>query len=415
MPARVAIAFVLFALLFGIGQFHRVSLTVIAGDLQADLGLGGNLLGLFGATFFLAGAVAQLPTGILLDRLGPRRTVPLILLVGIAGALVLATASDASQAIVGRALAGFGAAASVMGAYVVFARWLPPERFATMASLMIAFGSVGGLAATTPLALLLEHVTWRTVFVGLAVLTASLASCVWLFVRDAPPEQRVAMAPASMRDSLRGLIEVFRVPGFWPLAAAGFVQFGPVTALYGLWAGPYLQDVHGLDLVERGHVLMVMAIASPLALSLVGPLDRVFNTRKWLIVAIMLGEAGVMTGLGAVGARGWLVGAGGLVLANCLATHYVVVAAHLRAVMPDYLIGRANTVVNMIAALGVAFAQMSTGAIIDALPGADGAIGSPEAYRWIFWFLAGLLVAATLGYLPVRDAPPRPIVATDEA
>ncbi|MEQ9640958.1 MAG: MFS transporter [Alphaproteobacteria bacterium] len=414
MPARVAIAFFLFALLFGIGQFHRVSLAVIAGDLQTDLGLGGNLLGIFGATFFLAGAAAQIPTGILLDRLGPRRTVPLILLVGIAGALVLAAASDASQAIVGRALAGFGAAASVMGAYVVFARWLPPERFATVASLMIAFGSIGGLVATTPLALLLEHVTWRTVFVGLAVLTAGLATCVLLLVRDTPPGLPVAKAPASLRDSLRGLIEVFRVPAFWPIAAAGFVQFGPVTALYGLWAGPYLHDVHGLSLVERGHVLMAMAIASPLALTFVGPLDRVFNTRKWLIVAVMLGEAVVMVGLGGFGERGWLVAACGLVLANCLATHYVVLAAHVRAVMPDYLIGRANTVVNMIAALGVAFAQMATGAIIDILPGAGGAIGSVEAYRWIFWFLAALLVCATVGYLPVRDAPPRPISSRDE-
>ena len=63
-----------------------------------------------------------------------------------------------------------------MGAYVVYARWLPPERFASIAANMIAVGSIGGIVATTPLALLLEQVTWRTMFVGLAGVTALLAA-----------------------------------------------------------------------------------------------------------------------------------------------------------------------------------------------------------------------------------------------
>jgi MFS family permease len=414
LPFRVAVAFVLFALLFGIGQFHRVSLSIVAPLLQTDLGLGGNLLGIFGATFFLAGAAAQLPIGVLLDRLGPRRTVPMVLVIAVAGALVLATADDAAEAIVGRALAGAGVAASVMGAYVVYARWLPPERFATIAANMIAVGSIGGIAATTPLALLLEHVTWRTMFVGLAGVTAALGLLVLIFVRDAPPGRQVSRAPGSLRESVRGLLDVVRTPAFWPLAAAGFVQFGPVTALYGLWAGPYLADVHHLGPVDRGHILMAMAIASPIALSLTGPLDRVFNTRKWLIIAIMLAMAAVLVATGVFVDTSVTVAAIGLVAAICLATHYVVLAAHLRAVMPDYLIGRAGTLLNMIAALGVAFAQIATGWVIDAFPGSDGAIGSVEAYRLVFFLLAGLLVLAVLGYIWVRDARPRPILSGDD-
>src|SRR5690606_20110532 len=120
-----AFAFVLFALLFGVGQFHRFSTTVVAPLLQADLGLSGDLLGLFAACLFLGGAAGQIPIGILLDRYGPRLAVPIVCLAAIVGPVVFATAEGAGQAIAGRALSGLGIAASVMGAYIVFARWLP--------------------------------------------------------------------------------------------------------------------------------------------------------------------------------------------------------------------------------------------------------------------------------------------------
>ena len=39
------------------------------------------------------------------------------------------------------------------------------------------------------------------------------------------------------------------------------VAYATMATLLGLWAGPYLHDVHGLDAVGRGHVILAMSCA----------------------------------------------------------------------------------------------------------------------------------------------------------
>ena len=63
---------VLCSLLFILSQFYRVSNAIIAPQLQKDLSMSSEALGVLGATFFYAFAIAQIPLGLLLDRIGAR-------------------------------------------------------------------------------------------------------------------------------------------------------------------------------------------------------------------------------------------------------------------------------------------------------------------------------------------------------
>ncbi|MEJ2166660.1 MAG: MFS transporter, partial [Desulfobacterales bacterium] len=55
--------------------FHRLCPAVIALDIQASFGLSGTLLGVLGSAYFYAYAAMQLPTGLMADSWGPRKTV----------------------------------------------------------------------------------------------------------------------------------------------------------------------------------------------------------------------------------------------------------------------------------------------------------------------------------------------------
>ena len=58
-----------------LSQFFRTALGVVAPEIASDLGLEPARLGVLSAAWFLAFAAAQIPVGVALDRLGPRRTV----------------------------------------------------------------------------------------------------------------------------------------------------------------------------------------------------------------------------------------------------------------------------------------------------------------------------------------------------
>ena len=80
------------------------------------------------------------------------------------------------------------------------------------------------------------------------------------------------------------LAAVLRLSFFPRLAPVAFIMFSPAMILVGLWAGPFLRDLYGLDSAARGGVLFAMMGSVTAGLLAYGPLDRIFNTRKWVVV-----------------------------------------------------------------------------------------------------------------------------------
>ena len=64
----------LLALAYVLSQFFRAFLAVLTAPLQADLGVGPDVLATASGLWFLSFAAMQIPVGWALDTLGPRRT-----------------------------------------------------------------------------------------------------------------------------------------------------------------------------------------------------------------------------------------------------------------------------------------------------------------------------------------------------
>src|SRR5438045_530035 len=95
-PAAIRLILLLVAVT-AVSQFYRASAGVIAPELMADLRIGPETLGLASSAFFLALGVAQIPVGILFDRVGPRLTVAGLTLLAVLGALLHAVAESGTM------------------------------------------------------------------------------------------------------------------------------------------------------------------------------------------------------------------------------------------------------------------------------------------------------------------------------
>src|SRR4029077_12816710 len=121
------------------------------------------------------------------DHFGPRRTVAGMLVLATIGVTIFTLAPTWPILLTGRVLMGAGFGAMLIGSMVVISRWFPPDRFSTLAAMVLSIGLLGNLAATTPLAWGTEQIGWRGVFGLMVGFTALAAITVWLVVRDAPP------------------------------------------------------------------------------------------------------------------------------------------------------------------------------------------------------------------------------------
>lgn len=382
-----------------LSQFYRVSNSVIAPDLVRDLDLSARQLGWAGSAFFFALFAVQIPVGMWFDRFGARRTVAALSLLAMLGSLWIARASDATDLIAGRTIVGVGCAASFMSVVFLCSRWFEQARLATVLSWVFAASNIGTLAAATPLAWIAATVGWRTGFLGLAAITLLVAIGFLVFVRDRPPEYRGAeAAKESPGQILRGLWEVWRTPGLGPVLSMHFFAYATMLTVLGVWGGPYLYDVHKLDGVARGNVLLAMGVAQILGILAYGPMDRVLRSRK----RVVFGGAAISMVLLAIMAALpnpplWL--AVTLLIAFCFFCAYgTVIVAQGRALFPDRLAGRGVTTVNMAQCLGLAVLPALAGYIVEAFGAGD------TAYRWVFGMLAAGLVLGSIAYVRARDS-----------
>jgi predicted MFS family arabinose efflux permease len=382
-----------------LSQFYRVSNSVIAPDLTRDLGLTARQLGWAGSAFFFALFAVQVPVGMWFDRYGARRTVTALSFVAMAGAVWIAEAGDAADLIGARAVVGVGCAASFMSVVFLCSRWFKPAHLASALSWVFAASNIGTLAAATPLAWIAATIGWRNGFLGLAGVTVLVAVCFHAFVRDRPPG---GPAPAVRRETVgeivKGLLEVWTTRGLGPVLAMHFFAYATMLTVLGVWGGPYLYDVHKLDGVQRGNVLLAMGVAQILGILAYGPMDRLLRSRK----TVVLGGAAISLALLAILAvlpRPPLAVAVALLTAFCFFCAFgTVIVAQGRALFPDRLAGRGVTTVNMAQCLGLTVLPAGVGYIVEAFGNSD------QAYRLAFAALAAGLVLGAGVYLRSRDS-----------
>jgi MFS family permease len=397
------------ALIIIASQFFRSSLAVIAPELADELSLTPQVLGLAGGMFFLAIGVSQVPVGMSFDRIGPRRTVVWVSVFAIIGTVMMALANSGPTLIAARFLTGFGCGASFMSSVVLITRWYPPERIGTMLGRMFALSQLGNVLAATPMAWMSEHIGWRVVFGATGVILIFGVWLFWVMVRDLPADQAPIHSRApTLGQTLAGFIEVLRLPGYRKVVALHMVAYATMATLLGLWAGPYLHDVHGLDGVARGNVLLAMTAAQTIGMLWLPPLERRLNTRKGVIMAaaaivvLILVVMAILPGAS-------LVLSIGLLVALCgFSSYSPLIIAHAAGLTPPALLGRGSATANLGQVAGSFLLPVIAGLIAGAFD--DGSVpGHPvEAYQAIFIFLAVALSAGLLIYSRVSDLKPVP-------
>jgi predicted MFS family arabinose efflux permease len=387
--ARVGLAL---AVMTGASQFHRAAVGVVAPELAQDLGLGPAALGAANTAFFGALMVAQIPVGVFLDRIGPRRLVLWLTGLAVLGAAAQGLAQDGAQFLAARFLLGLGCGASFMAAVFLTGRWHQGAGLTRALSSIFAWSNLGILAAGAPLAVMSGWLGWRGAFLLSAVLMA-LTGLLWArFAADHPPDAPPRpRAPESLGQVLAGQVTVWATPGLPRILSLHTFAYAAMATLLALWAGPYLFEVHGLDAAGRGWVILAMGLTVPAGQLAVPPMERLLGRD-----AAVLASAGTVVGT-LLALALWpgvpLTVAVALMMLCCFFSAYsILLVTQGRALFPEHLIGRGVTTVNL--------AQVLGSALLPALVGwAVGFVGAGEAgYRAGFGLMALCLIGGMAGY-----------------
>jgi predicted MFS family arabinose efflux permease len=348
---------------FAMSQAFRTAAAIMAPALSQAFQLSKQQLGFFAAAFHFSFASLQLFMGMGIDVYGPRRTILVTFPFAIAGALVTASAQGFGTLVLGQVLTGIGCAPAFLVCTVFVARSFPTGRFAAVNGTALGLGAVGLLLTGTPLAWVIERLSWRWGFVALAAFSLLAWLAIFFFVRDDGAAPAVRQRPGVLA-ALRGYGELFRLPytiGIFVLAMTTYSSF---MTLRGLWLTPMLIDRHGFSLVQTGNVAIAISVIGMFGPPLFGRLDPgESRRRKWIVTcalvnaacfALMATSPGAPAEIALALAVGLLSGFGSLQYAD------------VRSSYPPQMTGRAMAVFTMALFLGVGVMQWFTGGVASA-------------------------------------------------
>lgn len=410
MISRRWIIFILSTSLFFLSQFYRTSTAVIAVRLIQDLSLDTEGLGFLSASFFYGFAVTQIPIGLLLDKVGPRKLMTILSLLGTVGAFIFSIADSLGMGLIGRILLGIGMACNLMGTFKLLTQWFEPLIFATLSALVISIGTLGNIVATTPLVMLVEQMGWRNSFQLIAAVNLILTLALYLVVRDRPADSSGGPSgrppSISFKQAFSNLAILLKDRDYWIISMATFVRYGTFAAFQALWAGPFLMEAMGYSAVKTGNLILLMTAGIIIGSPFWGALsDRVFKTRKWILVfclAVLAAIALVFllipqnAGVGVVAAFFFAFG--------FFSSAGLLMYTHIKELMPIDMAGAAMTGINFFNMMGPALFLQGLGILMQAMyPEAS---RGPAAFDTAFLVCMVSLLAAGALYGFTRDKAP---------
>lgn len=363
-----------------VNQAGRGVMAVIGPVLAVEYGLSASELGLLASVLFLAYCLWQLPMGVLLDRYGPRRVQSWMGLTAAGGFALFAVADGLAGFMTARALIGIGIAGGLMAVLKANSQFFGRAQVAGVTGIAMFLAASGSLVSTAPVEALLPLIGWRGVSWLLVGIT--LAATLWIFlsVLDKP-----GMALRGWRVEIGVVRAIATDARFWRLTPLIALMSIFTFTYHGLWAGPWLRDVAGLDGQARAATLFGYALGMMAGGLAMGQLTSRVQMRGYAPMLVPAGCAVAMLGI----QLALLVGPADFWTVTLLWSALALIAAAgppgyavIAQLFPVEQMGRVSTVINTVV-LGGAFAMQSLiGWILDLWPRTAAGGWDVAGYRW---------------------------------
>lgn len=276
----IAFAFICYV----IAYIDRVNIGFAATALQRDLGLSATAYGFGGGLFFLGYCLFEIPSNLILDRVGARRWIARIMIAWGLVSMAMMFMTNAATFYAARVVLGIAEAGFFPGMVLYFTYWIPSSERARTGALFMMAAPIAIIVGAPISEMLLSLdgraglAGWQWLFlvegfpavvlgvVGLRVLTDRPEQAHWLAPRE---REWLARKMAAEREA-RGaghhasVFEGFRSPRVWLLSTVYFLNTLVTYGIF-LWLPKILRDLSG----SAGWRLSVMT-AIPFVAALIG-------------------------------------------------------------------------------------------------------------------------------------------------
>lgn len=248
------------ALFFFYQYVLRVAPGVMIHEIRHDFSVNADQFATLGSFYLYAYSLLQIPLGLIVDRIGVRRTILGSIILCLGGSLLMSNSQIFLTAQISRILIGAGSASAFMCSLKIVADRLPVGRRGLLMGATLTLGTLGALIAGKPLVYFLDDYGWRTTLAFTALFGIVLLLFTLIFLPKQPSKQTKSFSKNDLQDVGKNIISIIKNNR---VMLYGFLAIGlytPLSALADLWGTAFIMQKFSLPRAEAAQTTMMMYV-----------------------------------------------------------------------------------------------------------------------------------------------------------
>ena len=208
-------------------------------------------IGILSAFFLYAYAPMQLPVGLLIDRYGIRRLLPLAALLCGAGSLLFSLSPTLTLAAGGRFLIGLGSAFAFVAMVYISSHRFNMKKRALLIGVANSIAMLGASFGGGPLSSVVSALGWREAMCLLGIFGFGLAFLIFRTAAEDDEKPKVEPIGKSLR-------AVFFHPPSWINGLVAICIYITTTAFAGLWGASFIETAYSVSPTVASYAMSMV-------------------------------------------------------------------------------------------------------------------------------------------------------------
>lgn len=218
----------------------RVLPNIMMLDILEKFHIDAAIFGQYSGLYYIGYAGMHIPVGIMLDRYGPKRILPVCMILTVMGLLPLLFAEHWIYPALGRLMIGMGSSAAILGVFKIIRMSFPEERFTLFLGFSVTIGLIGAIYGGQPVNALMQLFGWERVLQAIILLGVVMAVATYYIV----PAQPVTNTQESWWTSVKAVLSN---PQIMMVCFLAGLMVGPLEGFADVWGKEYLKSVYQLS------------------------------------------------------------------------------------------------------------------------------------------------------------------------
>ena len=381
------VAWIIASIFYAYQYVLRVMPNIMFGDVMSRFQMDTKTFGQFSGMYYIGYCAAHIPIGIMLDRYGPKKVMPICILISVIGLLPIIYTDFWLFPIIGRVLVGIGSSAAILSVFKVIRITFNEARFTRMLSISVTIGLIGAIYGGAPVSYMNATFGYEAVIETFAVAGLILAAISYLIIPNAKESEHVSSSVFTDIKDVFCNVKVILICLF-----AG-LMVGPIEGFADVWGTAFFEKAYGM---ERGvaaslpsMMFIGMCFGAP-ALSIISEKTRSqFGTIFYSGIVMTLVFAALIQFI-FVPAEITIM----FVIVGICSSYQIIAIYKASTYVREGIVGLTTAVANMIIMIFGYFFHGSIGLIIDATGGID----SPSAFKTGISVVPSALLLGTIGF-----------------